>query len=80
MLSRVADSIYWMNRYLERAENVARFVDVNLNLLLDLPGSADEQWEPLVQTTGDELLFRERFGQATQENVLAFRTWRFSRT
>lgn len=75
MLSRVADSIYWMNRYLERAENVARFVDVNLNLLLDLPGSADEQWEPLVQTTGDELLFRERFGQATQENVLAFLTF-----
>jgi len=35
MLSRVADSIYWMNRYVERAENVARFVEVNLNLLLD---------------------------------------------
>jgi Uncharacterized protein conserved in bacteria len=34
MLSRVADSIYWLNRYIERAENVARFVDVNLNLLL----------------------------------------------
>ena len=37
MLSRVADSIYWMNRYVERAENVSRFVDVNLNLLLDAP-------------------------------------------
>lgn len=75
MLSRVADSIYWMNRYLERAENVARFVDVNLNMMLDLPGSANEQWEPLVQTTGDELLFRQRFGQATRENVLAFLTF-----
>ena len=30
--SRVADSIYWMSRYIERAENVARFIDVNLNL------------------------------------------------
>ena len=37
MLSRVADSIYWMSRYVERAENVARFIDVNLNLMLDLP-------------------------------------------
>ena len=37
MLSRVADSIYWMSRYIERAENVARFIDVNLNLMLDLP-------------------------------------------
>ena len=35
MLSRVADSIYWLNRYIERAENVARFIDVNLNLMLD---------------------------------------------
>ena len=37
MLSRVADSIYWMSRYVERAENVARFVDVNLNLMRRFP-------------------------------------------
>ena len=40
MLARVADSIYWMSRYVERAENVARFIDVNLNLMLDLPETA----------------------------------------
>ncbi len=74
MLSRVADSIYWMNRYIERAENVARFIDVNLNMMLDLPGSASEQWTPLLQSTGDEFLFRERYGQATRGNVLAFLT------
>ena len=48
MLSRVADSIYWMSRYIERAENVARFIDVNLNLMLDLPGqlrrSSGSRW------------------------------------
>ncbi|MGH2688471.1 MAG: alpha-E domain-containing protein, partial [Actinomycetota bacterium] len=32
VLSRVAESIYWMKRYVERAENTARFIDVNLNL------------------------------------------------
>ena len=37
LLSRVADSVYWIGRYIERAENVARFIDVNLNLRLDLP-------------------------------------------
>lgn len=37
MLSRVASSIYWVNRYIERAENYARFIEVNLNLSLDLP-------------------------------------------
>jgi uncharacterized alpha-E superfamily protein len=75
MLSRVADSIYWMNRYVERAENVARFVDVNLNLLLDSPIGVQQQWEPLVVTTGDIGLFRERYGEATAENVLRFLTF-----
>ena len=50
MLSRVADSIYWLNRYVERAENIARFVDVNLNLLLDAPVVMTQQWKPLVMT------------------------------
>ncbi|MBL9123127.1 MAG: alpha-E domain-containing protein, partial [Planctomycetaceae bacterium] len=75
MLSRVADSIFWMSRYLERAENVARFIDVNLNLTLDLGDSLGEQWEPLVATTGDHADFRERYGSATQQNVLSFLTF-----
>ena len=75
MLSRVADSIYWMNRYVERAENVARFVDVNLNLLLDCPPSITQQWDPLVTTTGDSKLFDEKYGDARAENVLHFLTF-----
>ena len=75
MLSRVADSIYWMNRYVERAENVARFVDVNLNLLLDSPPGMQQQWAPLVVTTGDQDIFKERYGEATAENVLRFLTF-----
>jgi uncharacterized alpha-E superfamily protein len=47
MLSRVANSIYWLNRYIERAENVAWFVDVNLNLMLDLPPGVSQQWQPV---------------------------------
>jgi uncharacterized alpha-E superfamily protein len=75
MLSRVADSIYWLNRYVERAENIARFMDVNLNLLLDSPVVMTQQWEPLVLTTGDLPLFRERYGQATADNVIQFLTF-----
>ena len=75
MLSRVADSIYWLNRYVERAENVARFIDVNLNLLLDSPAGIDQQWEPLVITTGDLPLFKARYGEATAENVIQFLTF-----
>ena len=53
MLGRVANTIYWMNRYLERAENYARFMDVNYNLSLELPPNEEEQWKPLIVITGD---------------------------
>jgi uncharacterized alpha-E superfamily protein len=72
VLSRVADSIYWMNRYMERAENTARFIDVNLNLMLDLPPGSNEQWEPLVRTTADLPLFREHYRESTRSNVCEF--------
>lgn len=72
MLSRVAHSIYWIGRYLERAENVARFAEVNQYLTLDLPPGAGEQWEPLVDTTGDSAAFHSTYGEATRENVLRF--------
>jgi uncharacterized alpha-E superfamily protein len=76
MLSRVADSIYWMSRYVERAENVARFVDVNLNLMLDAPSGADQQWAPLVNITGDHEIFDKSYKEGpTQENVIQFLTF-----
>jgi uncharacterized alpha-E superfamily protein len=75
MLARVADSIYWMSRYVERAENVARFIDVNLNLMLDLPAGSLQQWQPLVDTTGDAAAFAKRYGVATQDNVIQFLTF-----
>jgi len=53
MLSRVADSLYWMSRYAERAENIARILDVNLQLMLDMPKlSTEEQkalWGPVLR-------------------------------
>jgi uncharacterized alpha-E superfamily protein len=75
MLSRVADSIYWMSRYVERGENVARFIDVNLQLMLDAPSGEGQQWEPLVNTTGDHGEFTKRHGKATQQNVIQFLTF-----
>ncbi|MSR56388.1 MAG: alpha-E domain-containing protein [Planctomycetaceae bacterium] len=72
MLSRVANSIYWMSRYLERAENVARFIDVNLNLTLDLGEGIRQQWEPLVSISGDLATFHQWYRGATREHVLRF--------
>ena len=53
MLSRVADSLYWMSRYLERAEHTTRLLDVNLNLMLDESArSADKRWVRVLQALG----------------------------
>lgn len=75
MLSRVANAIYWLNRYVERAENIARFVDVNLYLSLDSPPDLPQQWQPIVITTGDLELFTERYGVASKANVIQFLTF-----
>lgn len=72
MLSRVASSIYWMNRQIERAENLARFVEVNLQLVIDSPPGAVEQWQPLVDATGDHEDYKARYGTATRETVIEF--------
>jgi uncharacterized alpha-E superfamily protein len=75
MLSRLADSLYWMGRYVERAENVARFIDVNTWLSLDLPDGYQEQWSPLISTTGDESLFAKYYNDASKRNVIHFLTF-----
>jgi uncharacterized alpha-E superfamily protein len=75
MLSRVANSIYWMARYVERAENLARYIEVTLNVILDQPDSAHHQWEPLILATGDEKTFTERHGKPNSQNVIHFLTF-----
>ncbi|MGD1839979.1 MAG: alpha-E domain-containing protein [Thermonemataceae bacterium] len=72
MLSRVADTIYWMNRYLERAENYARFLDVNFNLSLEMPQDISAQWKPLVVTTGDWELYESLYEKIEKSTVIFF--------
>ena len=72
MLSRVADTIYWMNRYIERAENYARFMDVNFNLSLEMPPDISEQWRPLIVTTGDWDLYESLYKKVEKEKVIYF--------
>jgi len=74
MLSRVADSLFWISRYIERAENTARIIDVNLNLLLDLPGE-ERLFEPVIKTAGCSRGFYNKYSKATSENVMDFLTF-----
>jgi uncharacterized alpha-E superfamily protein len=61
-----------MNRYIERAENYARFMDVNFNLSLELPHNKTEQWKPVVITTGDWKLFESLYEKPAKNNVIYF--------
>ncbi len=69
MLSRVAERLYWLARYMERAENTARLVNVYSNFLLDLPSGTSVGWETLIQITGDDGLYAELFEVADEKNV-----------
>jgi uncharacterized alpha-E superfamily protein len=72
MLSRVADSLYWINRYVERAENISRFVEVSEAMALDCPPGSAEPWLPLIDANGDRELFDSLYPEGTPENVVAF--------
>ncbi len=74
MLSRVAQNIYWMTRYVERAEDTARLINVNTNLLLDLPRHTTFGWLPLIFIVGAEKLFFEKEPNrlADEANVVRF--------
>lgn len=72
MLSRVAESIYWMSRQVERAENLARFLEVTHNLSLDQPGSLVDPWEPLIQVTADQEQFDEQYDHLSAETATRF--------
>lgn len=72
MLSRVAESVYWMNRQIERAENVARSVETALDLALEGTISHGRLWNALVCAFGDEADFWERHAAADQASVISF--------
>ncbi len=75
MLSRVADSVFWMSRYIERAENLARFLDVTMTLMLDLPSESIEPWEQLLVITDTLEDFTRLYGAPDQEKVVRFLTF-----
>jgi uncharacterized alpha-E superfamily protein len=73
MLSRVADSLYWMSRYLERAENTARWMDVDLQLRLDqAPEAGAERWRRMVEASRVPIPEIEKMDAAALTRSLTF--------
>jgi uncharacterized alpha-E superfamily protein len=71
MISRVAEHCFWMSRYLERAENIARTLEVNANLLLDFTVPLEQQWKPLLIISG----IHDMPGEPDGETVQSYLTW-----
>lgn len=71
MISRVAEHCFWLSRYLERAESMARILDVNQTLLLDFYVPLEQQWRPLLIISG----IHDYKGEMDAETVQAFMTW-----
>ncbi|MGZ5007399.1 MAG: alpha-E domain-containing protein [Methylobacter sp.] len=72
MLSRSAERLYWLARYLERTENIARLVSVHMNLLMDLPNGVEMGWRQLVRINGSEPQFYEKYKTANEPNITRF--------
>lgn len=73
LISRVAESCFWLTRYLERAENVARLLRVNRALVLDL--EIDLAWMPLIVVVGEKERFEALFDVADEVTVQDYLTW-----
>jgi len=77
MLSRIAESLFWLARYIERAEDTARILDVNYQMLLEQSqDSYHLRWEPLIVMAGEEQLFRRLYSEVNAENVFEFLAFR----
>ena len=72
MLSRTADHLYWMARYTERAENLARLLDVSYRMSLQLPGASGGYWGAALGITGLEAGYKAKYSSITGANVLRF--------
>jgi uncharacterized alpha-E superfamily protein len=72
MLSRVAERLYWMARYIERAENTARMLNAYNLLMLDLPKGVGLSWSQLVDLSGGHEDFAARYRSPNERNTLAF--------
>jgi uncharacterized alpha-E superfamily protein len=72
MLSRVAERLYWMARYIERAENSARMVMAFSHLALDMPRSVQLSWKSMVSTTGGDAIFDHHYQRDDERNCVKF--------
>lgn len=72
MLSRVAERLYWLGRYMERAENTARLVNTYSYLLMDLPRGATVGWDTVIEICGITEQFNEQYERADERNVTRY--------
>ncbi|MCT4557149.1 MAG: alpha-E domain-containing protein [Pelagimonas sp.] len=70
MLGKTANGLYWMYRYLERAENAARMIETGQRIALTRLGSSEEEWRSILQTAGVAAGFSAAHGKLTKESAI----------
>lgn len=72
MLSRDAEHLYWLTRYVERLENIARMINVHSELMLDFPGDKSLGWKPIIKTMDSEKLFQNKYSEYSEISAVKF--------
>ncbi|PWK69707.1 alpha-E domain-containing protein [Aminobacter sp. AP02] len=72
LLGRTANGLYWMNRYIERTENMARLIDAGLRMALTRSQDASEEWNSVLLSAGAAGAFAAKHSDYTAENVADF--------
>ncbi|TCL74622.1 alpha-E domain-containing protein [Rhizobium sp. BK251] len=72
MLGRTANGLYWMFRYIERAENIARLIDAGLRMSLTRSGSGDEDWDGVLQSAGVREAYDQAHGKLTTADAVDY--------
>ena len=72
MLGRTANGLFWMFRYIERAENTARLIDAGLRMSLTRMHGRDDEWDSVLKSAGVHKAFSEAYGKVSAADAVNF--------
>ena len=72
MLGKTAGGLFWLFRYLERSENIARLVETGFRIALTRPRGADDEWQSVLKTAAVDHLYADRHGEVEQAKAIDF--------
>jgi uncharacterized alpha-E superfamily protein len=72
MLGKTAGGLFWLFRYLERAENMTRLIETGFRIALTRPDGAEDEWRSVLKTAAVDQLYTARYGDVDQDSAIDF--------